>query len=127
MNALQVGQAVSLPAQTNSLRHIQGEFSICLRKLNECTTSRASCQLTRANYRFAPEVGRIFNSPAQTNSLRYERAGNGIRIISRSGDPCILFAERATGFEPVYTAWKAIVLPLNYARVKFEYFTFISA
>ena len=25
--------------------------------------------------------------------------------------------ERATGIEPAYTAWKAVVLPLNYARV----------
>ncbi len=24
--------------------------------------------------------------------------------------------ERATGIEPAYTAWKAVVLPLNYAR-----------
>ena len=25
--------------------------------------------------------------------------------------------ERATGIEPAYTAWKAVVLPLNYARI----------
>jgi hypothetical protein len=25
--------------------------------------------------------------------------------------------ERATGIEPAYTAWKAVVLPLNYARL----------
>jgi hypothetical protein len=27
-----------------------------------------------------------------------------------------LSPERATGIEPVYAAWKATVLPLNYAR-----------
>lgn len=26
--------------------------------------------------------------------------------------------ERATGIEPVYAAWKATVLPLNYARAR---------
>lgn len=30
-----------------------------------------------------------------------------------------MFFERATRFELVYIAWKAIVLPLNYARVTF--------
>ncbi len=45
------------------------------------------------------------------------RAGNGIRITSPLWGPgCVWIAERATGFEPVYVAWKATVLPLNYAR-----------
>ena len=35
---------------------------------------------------------------------------------ARSGRACELFVKRAAGIEPASSAWKAEVLPLNYAR-----------
>ena len=32
-------------------------------------------------------------------------------------DSCIEYMEQATGIEPAYTAWEAVILPLNYACV----------
>ena len=41
--------------------------------------------------------------------------------LQNSDGGILWIMERATGIEPAYAAWKAAVLPLNYARARKSY------
>ena len=87
-----------------------GKSKDLLRKsLFRCGPSALAC--------CAGKCSRIFSAshPAGFDSRRPARKRK--RLWSQMGpEPLIYLVERATGIEPASSAWKAGVLPLNYAR-----------
>ena len=51
------------------------------------------------------------------SSLSIETKREGVLSHTEARKRCRVVVERAMGIEPTCTAWKAVVLPLNYARI----------
>ena len=74
---------------------------------------RIASQVAHCRSPYPLDVGERIEPAALTAELR--------ALVRKTPIDSLGVAERATGLEPVITAWKAGVLPLHYARVPKSY------